>query len=379
MSVDTLFEPYTAALWGGSIRAHRPPKPSPSDVLHFNGTCSGTPAAFSMDNDTLSRHVLLLGGTGTGKTNLFFHCVRQLKARMTSNDVMIIFDTKGDYFEEFYQPATDAVIGNSPAYRAISRKWNLFREIVIDGYGSESVTMNAQELCRALFADRELRTNNPFFPNAARDLLAAVIITLTRLKNKGAFRKSLFTNDVLKKLLDSYTADDLANLLLLYTDMKAKVQYIKGGNTQSQGVLSELYSVAGDVLTGVFGENGTFSVRDFIRKKNGRTLFIEYDMAAGDTLAPVYSLLFDLSLKETLGRQAAVGNVYLILDELKLLPHLRHLADGINFGRGLGLKILAGLQSVEALDSGGLCGAAAGFSSVVAFRPSDPLTREYVS
>lgn len=121
-----------------------------------------------------------------------------------------------------------------------------------------------------------------------------------------------------------------------------------------------------------------------IRQKQGRTAFIEYDLAIGDVLSPIYTLLFDLALKEALGRTATQGNVYLIADELKLLPNLRHLEDGINFGRSLGVKILAGLQSIDQLNANyanetKARNAVSGFSSVFAFQQNDYNTREYVS
>ena len=101
-------------------------------------------------------------------------------------------------------------------------------------------------------------------------------------------------------------------------------------------------------------------------------------------LSPIYTLLFDLALKEALGRTATQGSVYLIADELKLLPNLRHLDDGINFGRSLGVKILAGLQSIDQLnanysDEAQARNIIAGFSSIYAFRSNDYTTREYVS
>ena len=115
-------------------------------------------------------------------------------------------------------------------------------------------------------------------------------------------------------------------------------------------------------------------------------MFVEYDLSAGDTLAPVYSVLMDLAFKEVLGRTAsnARGRVYVILDEMKLLPYLRHLENGINFGRGMGLRIIAGLQSIGQLESvyrdnpAAARSIIAGFSSVIAFRPSDPETRSYI-
>jgi type IV secretory pathway TraG/TraD family ATPase VirD4 len=124
-------------------------------------------------------------------------------------------------------------------------------------------------------------------------------------------------------------------------------------------------------------------MREFVRNKGRKTLFIEYDLSIGSMLTPVYRLMFDLALKEALGRNKPQGNVYLICDEFKLLPHLRHIDDGVNFGRSLGVKVFAGVQSIEQLyeiygQSRGR-NIAAGFSSVYAFRSNDAATREFIS
>jgi type IV secretory pathway TraG/TraD family ATPase VirD4 len=93
--------------------------------------------------------------------------------------------------------------------------------------------------------------------------------------------------------------------------------------------------------------------------------------------------MFDLALKEALGRNKAQGNVYMVCDEFKLLPHLKHIDDGVNFGRSLGVKVFAGVQSIEQLYEiyGPHRGRniAAGFSSVYAFRANDTETRAFVS
>ena len=52
-------------------------------------------------------------------------------------------------------------------------------------------------------------------------------------------------------------------------------------------------------------------MRDLVRKKGGRFVFLEYDLQIGAMLSPVYSLLFDLAIKEALGRNKTSGNTYL--------------------------------------------------------------------
>lgn len=365
-------------IYGGLLEKNTPPPDNPKALIHVPGEFRGKKCSFGLTEDILSKHILLVGGTGCGKTNLFYHMVQQIKSRLTSNDVVLIFDSKGDFYNKFYSKG-DVVIGNSEQYRRISERWNIYEEIISDGRNTASILANTQEICKSLFSDLVERNNsNPFFPIAARDLFASIIIALI----KNGFVPD---NSDLKKYIDSTPAESLRRLLEKYSDLAAVASYIgnKSGS-QAQGVLSEMYSVTRDVFTGVFADAGDFSMRKFIRNKGGKIAFVEYDLSIGEVLSPIYTLLFDLALKEALGRTASQGNVYLIVDELKLLPNLRHLEDGINFGRSLGVKILAGLQSIDQLNANydnetKAKNAVSGFSSVIAFHQNDYTTREYVS
>ncbi|MCI6488079.1 MAG: type IV secretion system DNA-binding domain-containing protein, partial [Clostridiales bacterium] len=55
-------------------------------------------------DDLLSHHILLLGGIGSGKTNTFNLLLRNIRAGLTDEDVVVIFDSKGDFYKEFYRP-----------------------------------------------------------------------------------------------------------------------------------------------------------------------------------------------------------------------------------------------------------------------------------
>ncbi|MDR2546294.1 MAG: type IV secretion system DNA-binding domain-containing protein [Lachnospiraceae bacterium] len=374
----------TRLLYGNSISRNSPPEQTNGALVKLTGDFGGKPSVFALDMDTLSKHTMLIGGTGCGKTTLFYHFVDQLKSSMTDDDVMIIFDSKGDFHDKFYDGKRDFIIGNSKQYAQVSQYWNIYREILADGWDESDFITNAHEICRSLFEERTRNTTNAFFPSAARDLLAALIVAITRMgKVDTEIKKEFFYNDKLRELLDMSDAQLLLDLLVDSPDAMAVKSYISGEHAQSQGVLAEMYSIIREILIGVFAKRGMFSMREFVRDKGKRTLFIEYDLAIGSSLTPVYRLLFDLALKEALGRNKSQGNVYLICDEFKLLPHLQHIDDGVNFGRSLGVKVFAGVQSIEQLyeiygQSRGR-NIAAGFSSVYAFRSNDTATREYVT
>ena len=374
----------TRILFGNSVSKNSPLPPSSSAKVRLTGKHDGKPSSFTLGNDELSKHTMLIGGTGCGKTTLFYHFIDQIKRTMTPSDVMIVFDSKGDFYNKFHDKTKDLVIGNSKQYSSISAFWNVYKEILADGWDERDFTMNTQEVCKSFFEERTKNTTNAFFPNAARDTLAAIIIAFIRASIKDAeIKRDYLFNKKLKEFLDSSDTQRIIDILSDSNDAIAILSYIDGDNAQSQGVLSEMFSVIREIFIGVFSEKGSFSMREFVRNKGGKTVFIEYDLSIGSMLTPVYRLMFDLALKEALGRNMSTGNVYLICDEFKLLPHLRHIDDGVNFGRSLGVKVFAGIQSIEQLyeiygQSRGK-NIAAGFSSIYAFRANDVSTRDYIT
>ncbi len=370
----------------GQIVSENTPYCSNNPIITLAGESNGKKTKFSIDESILSKHMLFIGGTGCGKTNAFYHFIYQLKQRMTTNDVMIIFDTKGDYYNKFYDNTRDCVIANSKQYREQTEIWNIYKDIVADGWDEESIELNVSEMAWSIFQEAiENNNSNPFFPNAARDMFSAILTYIIRVgKNDLSFKQDFFDNKALKQYLNQVDANALNTMLSRYNDLSGVLSYIGDGSSgQALGVLAELKAVVRKLFVGIYAQKGKFSMRNFVREKGARTLFVEYDLSCGAALTPIYQLLFDLALKEALGRTHSEGNVYLICDEFKLLPHLKHIEDAVNFGRSLGVKVFAGLQSIEQLHEnyGEARGRniAAGFSSVISFRANDIVTREFTT
>lgn len=354
-------------------------------VVSISGRWNKSDSLLNLNNDVLSKHLLLVGGTGCGKTNVFFHLVSQLKRSMTSDDVMIIFDTKGDFVEKFYDSNKDVIIAKKN-FKKDLLFWNIFKEALVDGNSDENINSNIQEISWSLFDDAiKKNSSNPFFPNAARDLFAALLTCIIRVGNDNLdFKKEFFNNKSLKGLFDELTVENIINMISAEKDLLSVLSYIgDGNNSQGLGVIAEMQTVVRKIFTEHFAQDGRFSIREFVRNKSAKTVFIEYDLSSGNVLIPVYQLLFDLALKEALGRTRSQGNVYLICDEFKLLPNLQHIDDAVNFGRGLGVKVVVGLQSISQIyDNYGEHrgkNIISGFSTVFSFRANDEITKKFVS
>ena len=360
-------------LQGGEIRRILPPLP-----LDYVLRISGLNGEIELSKDDLEKHILFLGCIGSGKTNAIFQVVSELKRGMTDNDVMVIFDTKGDYLKQFYNPTVDCIIsnreeqeGNIPCNFS---HWNLFEDIKFEHEKWRAETVN--EICRTLYDPFLEKAKDSFFPNAARDLTSSVLNALCK-KTPNA------SNLDIRHYLYDESIKELRVLLGEFQELKGALQYIELDGPQTQGILSTIKIMIQDLFSGSFKNPGKFSMRNFIHQKSGRCVFIEYDIAAGKVLLPIYRLLFDLAIKESLSRKRSEGNVYFVVDEFGLLPNLYYIDDGVNFGRALGAKFIVGAQNVgqiiESYGEGRGYSILSGFANVFAFRLFDKISRDFVS
>lgn len=346
-------------------------------ALWLRGISStGEPVRIPLSSDILSRHIMMLGGIGTGKTNTFFQMIDQLRYSMNDDDVMVIFDTKGDFYKEFYAPGDVVISNDDTAVNSLGQTgyWNIFEEVDRGAHEYESV----MEIAHTLFAEECEKTNQIFFPNAARDIFMAIMLHFLR-----SVKPELQNNYYLIHYIVSRTSSQIRTMLESYNDLRALSSYIsKDDSAQTQGVISELQQAVRKIFVGNFARKGDLGLRKLVREKGGRKIFIEYDLSLGGTLTPIYSLMFDMAIKQALGRSHSEGNVFFITDEFRLLPNLQHIDDAVNFGRSLGIKFMIGIQNIEQIiDNYGENRAKSimsGFLTLISFRVNDPESRQYI-
>jgi type IV secretory pathway TraG/TraD family ATPase VirD4 len=334
------------------------------------GILGSDQTGIALSQDLLTRHILALGAIGSGKTVTMNHIVKAIRQTMTEDDVMIIFDAKGDYLEEFYQP-NDYVISNHIQPPNGIVYWNIFKDLLLSPPEKREETV--REVVTAFFKEDIERSQSPVFAMGARDVLAGIFIALLREMNEG---KKEWNNAEFVQFINSSNDVDFRNLLVDYPDLHWIITYIqKDGGSTTQSFLVHLYQTVKQLFTGAFAQKGDFSIREAVLQKKGRAIFLEFDLASGNLLEPIYTVLLDLAMKEVLGRTANTGNVYFILDEFPLIPKLNYMDNALNFGRSLGVKVVAGIQNVGQVKYryGNELGNSilSGFGSVFAFRLFD--------
>ncbi|WP_001108498.1 type IV secretion system DNA-binding domain-containing protein [Bacillus cereus] len=324
------------------------------------------------------KHILTLGSIGSGKSNTMYHIVKAVREKMLNDDVIVFFDAKGDYLEKFYCPG-DLVISNSLTPPPGHTNWNIYNDIMYTPKEKREETI--REIAGTLFKSEIEKSQSPVFGMGARDLLSGILTVHIRQIEEG---KETWDNHKLANFVRSADDVDLYNLFLPYEDLDWLRSYIaEDGGATTQSFLLTLYQTVMNVFNGTFGQPGDFSIRETIIKKGGKAIFLEYDLSSGNILEPVYTVLLDLAMKEVLGRTERTGNVYFVLDEFPLIPKLNYMDNALNFGRSLGVKVIAGIQNIAQVEHryGEAYGRSilSGFGTVFAFRLFDSKSRSFVS
>ena len=336
---------------------------------------NGKKAFMPIGDALLSRHILLLGSPGTGKSNMMHHLMRNLRVNLTDADVLLVFDPTGEYCAQLCQTG-DVVFaddqrasdGNGEA------QWNLFYELLDE----TRVLEDASALCDILFEDRIQNAPDAYSASAARDLMLSLIVYLVRQNDP-----SLCNNETLRGLIDGFDVESMQTILESLPELRGLSAYLQEPQSrQALGVIGALQQAARELLQGRFGAAGALGIRQTVRRKGGKVVFVNYDAQRGHATGPVFATLLDMALQEVLSRSENEGNVYLLLDNVCALPKLTHLEDALLFGRAKGLRVMMAVSGVTRLSERyGELGAKTildAFGTVVSFRLHERAGRAFV-
>lgn len=357
--------------------------------------CSDIQNDLYFPKDLLSKHMLMLGSIGSGKSNMLFHVVDAVKSSLQQNDCMIFFDSKGDYVSNFCTQK-DIIVGNSQwvktrfCNKGLDQRvqyWNIFSDL-----SQDTLLDSIREISTALFKKSIESAQNPIFPRGARDMFSSIIYAFYKKSfieiGRGRTvlvggQKKLLDNHVLKVFFDGFSIDSFQSLISGIPEIEWVNTYISSGakTNTTQSYLTYLNAIPQEIFNNDFGKSGYFSIRGFINDGSCQSVFLEYDIANGNSLDIIYTVMLDIAMKEALGKQRN-GNIYFILDEFPLIPKLSYFDNLLNFGRSLGVKVIAGIQNVGQVYSkydiylGNSI--LSGFSSYFAFKLFDQASRDIV-
>ncbi|MDE0390799.1 MAG: type IV secretion system DNA-binding domain-containing protein [Rhodospirillales bacterium] len=270
-----------------------------------------------------TRHTIVSGTTGSGKTVLIADLVEQIRER---GERCVVYDKMGSYTETFFDPTRDVLLNPLDAR---APRWSPF---------VEARTARDFDTMAAALIPRQKDAADPFWITAARQLFSHGAAVLWK---RGETRNRVLVDHLLK------------------TELKALAEAMEG--TVAQSIVDPAnpktaLSVRA-MLTANIGamdllpdEGQPFSIRQWIEREDAGFLFLTSRGDQHASLRGLISTWLEIAVNALLSLPREDGRrIWVILDELPTLHQLPSLRPGLAESRQFGGCFVLGVQVFSAL------------------------------
>lgn len=270
---------------------------------------------------TETTHVLVTGGTGSGKTNCLHHLLKNIRK---SKAKAIVVDTTGGFIERYYREGKD-IIMNPLDNRGV--EWSPWSEC--------HTKFDYEDLSESLIPISH-HENEAYWRTAARALLSAVMQKLEMTKR---------TSDLVKWIL----YESLPNLCDFVEGTKAASHFDKASEKTSSSVRSVASSFT-DCLEHLQDSEDPFSIRKWVGEEDDSWLFLSCKPSERTSIAPLLSTWMSTAVKGVLElKPSRTRRLWFVLDELPTLNKVKRLETLLTEGRKYGACAMIALQSPSQL------------------------------
>ena len=277
-------------------------------------------------------HTVILGSTGTGKTNGILELLDQVRK---NGDRAIIYDKMGTFTSTYFDASKDIILNPLDAR---SKSWSFFKEI-----RNES----DYDYMASAFIQEKKGNSDQFWIDAARRVFA--VFTKKFKEEKG----SDATNH---EFVDALLKVGYENLAEFLTGTEAASLVSTKSERTSLSILSILATHIASMKY-LRDSEDNFSIRNWVETNSDGFLFISSRSDQHDSLQPLISTWIDIAVKALLSVEQNDHNsskprrIFIILDEIGSLQQLPSLLDGLAQSRQFGGSFLLSLHSISQLRS----------------------------
>lgn len=283
-----------------------------------------------------TKHILVTGATGSGKTNLFHTILPQIRSK---NQSALVIDQTGEMIEHYYDPERGDVIFNP--FDSRSYEWDFWQEI------AELPRLNS--VASSMFSNA--KSHDMMWNNTSKQVFVDCVSYIKSKPNPSIAKLyELISSTPLpeaSKKLQGYASSSLLNPAGDRTAMSIRSNTIAFINWLEY--LPET------------GKKPKFTLKDWIpdtikhngqdNKTNGRWLFIAARPEERSLLRPLQSLMLDLAILSLQKLEPDhKRRFWIIADELASLKKLEILPQSLAEVRKYGGCIMTALQSLNQLN-----------------------------
>ena len=311
--------------------------------------------------DMETRHFLITGSTGSGKTNLIHNLLPQVEHRAQP---AIIIDQTGEMIAKYYDEKRGDVIFNPFDER--TKTWDFWADC-------------SKERCLEKFADTLIgfnsRKNNrnaaDFWEEAAQSIFVEVVSYLQKQQQYSMqeLRKTICQSD-----------HERLRRMLKGTDC---IQYFTKDNAKAASSIMSVLMTNIKPLRFLRDKSdaGSFSVQEYIKKIDegfSGWLFLASEPSTRELTISLNAALAELAIANLMRHDSPKNRrIWFIMDELAAFGRFPSLAKLMQEGRKYGTCVVAGLQSSSQLfahyGSGEASNLFALFKTKFAFQSDDPM------
>lgn len=273
----------------------------------------------NIPKDSESKHILLLGDSGTGKSQVIHQFLKQIARRKPAESV-VIYDPACEFARAHFNRARGDIVINPLDAR--SPFWSPSAEVL-------SYT-DLKMIAESFFPGKEgsFNSSSQFFVGASRAIFGRML----------EWRPSPQT------IVEWLKSEGRIDEIVAGTEY---AHYITpGAGPQRGGVLASLAAV-GDTLKLLPAESDCASQISLSRWGLERKgwIFMTATKATRDQLKPLYAAYIDLLMKRLMSVPPEYGSrrpCWVVVDEVQTLKRLPALHDAVSEGRKFGLRLVMG-------------------------------------
>lgn len=258
-------------------------------------------------------HFLVVGDNGTGKSQLLFQLLCQIRDR---RETAIVYDPAREFLRVFYDESRGDVVLNPLDAR--SPFWSPSDEVIAKG--------EAETVAKSLFPDGWKKGD--FFVEKPREIFCEL------MKDKPS-PKELLRYMSQPELLDARFE---GTRFAAYLDPKSAAQ--------RNGILSSLSNIAKSLELLPEASNRKWSAAEWSKKRTG-WIFITSTPQSRDALLPLISCWFDCLTLRLMAAEpdfAKANPVWIVADELQTLERLKSLETALTESRKANVRLVIGFQ-----------------------------------
>lgn len=285
--------------------------------------------------DMETRHFLVTGSTGSGKTNLIHSLLLQVEQK---KHPVIVIDQTGEMIAKYYNKDRGDIIFNPLDSR--SHNWDFWNDC-----GTREELERFSKILMGFNRKQSNSHSDPFWENAAETVFNACVEYLRPRKES------------IKSLVNMVCHSDLEYLKTVLANSEAGRYLGEGSKQTAASIVSVLASNAKPLsYLNNSQDKLTFSMKEHfagIKEGSNAWLFLATKPSSRNLNLPLIACLTELSLASLM----EIGidqrrRVWVVMDELASLGKLPALSPIMTEGRKYGACVIAGMQSLNQLYEG---------------------------